>query len=299
VDAGLERNISKFDEWIVDGTYLRPASEQDRTYGIIPCLIGAANARKFEVGVGDTIVLSIGNARSSTTSVRAKIQGIFQSIAEPVDKYTVLVHRKDLSRMFNETENQLSYTVFLAKNRRLANRLKRELETRKGGLSAEFLTYEELQPGITKLLEFSDSMMVVFYAIILLGFGIVLMNSILMSVFERTREIGIILALGSSDELILGMIVFESLLLGLLGSMAGIAAGGAVILVLGQTGFSFTMFSKGMELMGGAGTMMYPSLKFADLAWGLYIVIIICILASLYPVMRATIMSPIKAIYSR
>lgn len=299
IDVADEKKISKFDDWIVDGAYLHEASEQDKTFGIIPCVIGRANARKFEVEVGETIVISFLDQNSATRSVRARIQGLFESVAEPIDKYTVLLQRRDLSRLYNGGDNALSYVVFLTDRRQQAAPLKSELLKYGRALHADFLTYEELQPGITVLLEFSDSMMVVFYLFMLVGFAIVLLNSVLMSVFERTREIGIIRALGSSGRMVFGMIVFESLFLGLLGCLAGMIIGGVIILILGQTGFSFQAFARGMEYWGGSGTLIYPSLKIKDISNGFLITALVSFLAAIYPAYKAVRMVPVKAIYSR
>ncbi len=299
VEPRSEKNISSFDEWIIRGEYFSGTNSQDELYGIIPCVLGLANAKKFEIDLGDTIVLSIGNKEGSPGSVRLRVQGIFQSIAEPLEKYTVLILREDLSKLFDNTSDHFSYAIYLAQDRRSADHLKEKIVNVSKNLELDVMTYKELQPGVTRLLELSDAFMLIFYMILLLGFAFVLLNSVLMSVFERVREIGIVRAIGSSGSLVFSMVILESFFLSLIGSVMGILLASGMISILSQTGVSLSAFSKGMEMMGGAGTMIYPSLYFSDIWTGLNVSLSICLVASLYPAIKAVKLLPIKAIYSR
>ncbi len=342
VDVDREKNISKFDDWLITGSYFassRAEEERDKLYGLVPCLLGRANAEKFEVERGETLVLSINTAEASTRSVRVRVEGIFQAIAEPVEKYTLLLPRQALSLMFNESPNQISYSIYLTSHLQLAKTLQKKIENmientmentmestmgntientmentmgntmgntientmEKGAQAAaiDVLSYQELQPGITKLLENVENTIAIFYFIMLSGFAFVLLNSVTMSVFERTREIGILRAIGSPGYFVFLMVIFESLLLGLLGALAGCFISGVLVFVLGQTGISFEIFAKGLERMGGIGARVYPALKLSDYYTACQVAIVISLLASIYPAYKAIKVTPIKAIYNR
>ncbi len=303
IDPDREKAISKYDEWLIDGNYLN--SKEEDIPGVIPCLIGVANAKKLDVGVNDYIVLTIGGADGSSKSVRARISGIFKSIAEPVDKYNMVVRRVDLSKVYGSQEAELSYTVFRAENRFLAGNLKNYLNDVSGAerplknRSFEILTFEDMQPGITYILSMIDSFMEIFILIFMFGFAFVLLNSILMSVFERTREIGIVRAMGSPGDVIMLTVIVESVLLGLIGAIAGILASAIIILPLNKVGMSFTMFARGMERMGGSGTLFYPSMNLDDIVSGITVVFVMSFVSAIYPAWKAIRMTPVNAIYHR
>ena len=307
IEPASEKNISQYDEWLIKGDYLvssnlDPSNNRDGNPKI-DCLLGKANAEKFEVEVGDSLVLSIGSDTGNSISTRVYVKGIFQAIAEPMEKSMVLVSREKLSQLFNETPNEYSYAIFRTSHKEYAKQLKKNLSkflaAYKAKKEIELLTYAELQPSLTRLLELSDTTIYIFYAIMLLGFALILLNSVLMSVFERTREIGIIQAIGSSGSIVFGMIVLESLLLGFLGALGGLAFSGGVILFFNQIGMSLEGFSKGMELMGGTGSVIYPSLYWKDVYTGTMVALSVSMLASLYPALNAIRLQPIHAIYNR
>ena len=332
VDIKRERPMSKFDEWITQGKYLSPPDAKDITYGIIPCLLGEANAQKFEVEVGDSVILSIGTKEGESHSIRVRIQGIFRSFSKSIDQGTLVVRRKDLSKLYQgvpvypshpsrdqeaskETSSEeVSYVMYLTEHkahaRPLADILRsspgakkdaaQKIQSNELGLMADILDYTEMNPQIKLMLDFSDQFSIIIYVIMLIGFAFVLLNSVLMSVFERTREIGILRGIGSGPVLIFFMILLECVLLGFIGAVIGIALGYSVILIPSHTGISLASLARAMELLGGtAGTMIYPSLNLKDMLLGLEVSLIISVLAAIYPAGKAIRLVPVKAIYNR
>lgn len=316
VDPVKEKEISRFDEWLIKGEYLKPAeaktqnapaSKKDQSIRPIPVLIGDVNARKMEIDVGDYLILSFGDKDGNAVSLRANVTGIFKSIAEPIDKFTVLMRKSDLSRYYLRDSNReiSSYAAILSTSMERTNELKKIIHDKMKKEAPELLktselaTYSDLEPGIARMIEMSDSMMAVFYVILLFGFALTLMNTILMSVMERTREIGIMMALGSRSGVIFWMIIAESMLLSFIGTLIGTLIGVLIILWQSVTGISLAAFAKGMELMAKSGTMIYPSIGINDIVTGMSIAMLMSFLASVYPSRKATKMVPVKAIYGR
>ena len=327
VDIEREKPMSKFDEWIIQGKYLSPPDQKDITHGIIPCLLGEVNAQKFEVEVGDSVILSIGTKEGVSRSIRARIQGIFRSFSNSIDQRTLVVHRKDLSRLYQgvlvyssrdapppEPRKETSYIMYLTNNKvhakSLADILKSAPRAKQAGAqkeeasglsrTADILDYTEMDPQIKLMLDFGDQFSIIIYIIMLIGFAFVLLNSVLMSVFERVREIGILRGIGSGPGLIFLMILFECILLGLVGAVMGTIFSYLVILIPAHTGISLSALAAAMELLGGAGgTIIYPSIHFKDIVLGLEVCLIISALASIYPAIKAIKLVPVKAIYNR
>jgi ABC-type lipoprotein release transport system permease subunit len=132
-------------------------------------------------------------------------------------------------------------------------------------------------------------MVVVFMA---LSFGLI--NTLMMAVFERVREIGLMQALGMRPAAIVYQFLFESLLLLVLGLLAGNVLAISTIMLL-QDGIDVSAVSQGLEMMGAA-SVMYPVLQWPDLVLANVVVIVLGTFASLLPAWRASRYLPVEAI---
>lgn len=155
--------------------------------------------------------------------------------------------------------------------------------------------WKQLSPELAMQTTWMDFILYVFVGIILtaLGFGIV--NTMLMVVLERIREIGMLIAIGMNRRRVFAMIVLESVMLSLVGGFVGILLSWGVVNVLHNTGVDMSMFSEGMEAIG------YPSLIYPSISFGSYIqitimVIITGVLSAIYPALHAVKLNPSEAI---
>lgn len=302
IDPEDEKKVSLFDEWITSGSFLKSTLSKNVNVPIVPILLGQVNSKYFEVELNDYIILSLTGKSGESISVRGVIKGFFKSIAEPIDKYTVLISRKDLSRLYAGSGDAppllTEYFVVLGTSLEQADLLKSSLQKPIHKLFGEVMTYRDLEPGIHKILDMSDTSMLIFYTILMTGFAFVLMNTVLMSIYERMREFGILRAIGTPRKMIFMMIISESLLLTIIGCIIGILFGGTINLILHKVGFSLAMFAEGMEKMGGSGSTMYPYLTVEDILSALILAIIINLLATIYPAIKAIRLVPVKSIHT-
>lgn len=296
VDPEPEKKVSYYADWVIDGDYLSEKTEE--IAGVIPVLLGEANARKMEVETGDFFVLTVSDNEGESVSRQARIAGIFSSRSEPIDKYMLVVRRSDFSQMLTGEKNALSAITVRGKNLDLSDSIKTRLQKIFSDEESDILTYIELQPEINRMLDLSAQFTGIFYVILLSGFGLTLLNAVLMSVFERTREIGILRAIGTGSSDLFWMVVFESLFLGLIGATVGILIAVPVILYYYFNGLSLAAFAKGMELYG-AGSTVFLSVSPENVLIGYVLTIIISFLATIYPALRAVRLIPVKAIYDR
>ncbi len=301
IDPETEPGVSSFHRWMVSGEYL--TSDENQNEFMIPVLLGQSTAEKLEIEVGDSVVLSTGDSDGENVSLRGVIQGLFQTPIEPINKYTVIVRRSDLSHLYDATDNHMSTIVIHGKKREEADILKTliagEVKKNVPSSSAEVLTYTDLQKELKKMLDLSSQFQGIFYVILLTGFALTLLNSVLMSVFERMREIGIQRALGAKVWVIIVGILLESLFIALIGSSSGIVLGGAIVVLTGWTGISFGAFLEGIELMGNVTSIVYPYLTVSDIVLAFTISILMSLLAGLYPAWKASRTDPVVAMQNK
>ena len=141
-----------------------------------------------------------------------------------------------------------------------------------------------------------DGFVIVWILIIFLALSFGLVNTLVMAVFERVREIGLIQALGMRPIQIVVQILLESLLLLLLGLLCGNLLAVVSILPL-QDGLDVSVVAEGMAMMG-AGTVLYPNLTLYDQVLATVVVAVLGVVTSILPAWRASQLDPIRALNS-
>jgi len=137
----------------------------------------------------------------------------------------------------------------------------------------------------------------VFSIFILLISGIGIFNLLMMAVYERTREIGMLGAIGLRPRQIGLLFVLEGIMIGVVGVLAGIALGLTINFIVGQVGLDFSQFSNITEYMALINGKVYPSLGLEQLPKRAITVAIVSALASLYPAIEAARREPAEALH--
>ena len=144
------------------------------------------------------------------------------------------------------------------------------------------------------MLSVMDGFVLVWIIVIFLALSFGLVNTLVMAVFERVREIGLMLALGMQPVYILGQIVVESLFLLAIGLSIGTALAWAAVQPM-KDGVDISIVGDGME-MWGMSSVLYPELLLSDVILANVVVLVLGFLASLSPAWRAANYEPIEAI---
>jgi ABC-type lipoprotein release transport system permease subunit len=144
------------------------------------------------------------------------------------------------------------------------------------------------------MLDVMDGVIFVWFGIIFLALSFGLVNTLLMAVFERTREIGLLQALGMPPGNILIMVLVESVIMLLIGLAAGNLLSWLTILPI-QDGIDISAVAAGLEWAGMSSTLL-PAVKSPDVLLANAIVLLLGIAASLFPAWRASRKVPVEAI---
>lgn len=297
VEPFWEAKISAFAKWQINGVFIR---EQEKGAFRLPlCYLGKANADKFEVKVGDSIIISIADINGDSVSARFQVGGIYQSPVEPVDKSIVLVQRSVLSQMYAKHEQAVSSFTFSGIELEESEFLKQKIQERVGALPVEVLSYRELEPGLNRMLELSDLSFLIFSLILMGGFGLILFDSLLISVMERSFEIGLLRAIGTNGSLVFMMVLFEAVFLTLLGTCIGVLLAAFLAEIIFKNGVSLAAFSKGLELMSKTGSTIYPKLVFKNYWMTFLTALIVAFGAGIFPAWKAIKTIPAQALSQR
>jgi ABC-type lipoprotein release transport system permease subunit len=305
IEPEQEAPVSLVAENVVQGRWLEGSDED-------VLLIGAALAERLEVTVGDRVTL-VGRATHEQMRRRTMtIVGIYDLGIPEVEKSLVYVSLLEAQTLFDLRDQATEIAIYLeqvGQEPPVVERLQSAL-----GCSAspgygssppgcEVDAWDTLDPSTKQMMELEAQVMEIFGLIILLIAGVGILNLMLMAVFERTREIGLLAAMGLKRWETLVLFLLEGVLIGLLGALAGSVLGGVIGAYYGQVGIDWTALYGGIdmgeysELIGLMGDRLYLRIGIDVLVRRALIVGVIAALASLYPAWQASKQEPAEALH--
>jgi putative ABC transport system permease protein len=271
--------------------------EGDMSKGLVEpgkILIPELLAKGMKVKVGDTIVLVATNKDGSVNGITFTVQGVLEGISGPGgrDGYITIDDARQLLRM---DEPEVSEIAVRLKDPSTLPRALTHLRATLGGLKNpkgqpvfEVHSWEQLSPfsNIAKMIDMLDLFIkVMLVAVVLIS----IMNVMIMAVYERIREIGTIMAIGTQPGRVLGLFVSEGFLLGLMGTVLG------TLISLGAV-WALNAYKLSFDFGRQKGLVLAPELAVSDVVSVCVMVLVIAVLASLQPAWKASRMDPIAAL---
>jgi ABC-type lipoprotein release transport system permease subunit len=161
----------------------------------------------------------------------------------------------------------------------------------------EVNSWQDVNPEMKQAFEMNEQFASIFGLVVVLIAGIGILNLLLMAVFERTREIGLLAALGLKQRNILVLFLLEGVLIGLAGALAGCVLGGLAVGILERVGIGYAGLSEVSEISALMGDRLYPHVGITLVVGRAVTVAIIAAIASLYPAWRASRQEPAEALH--
>ena len=293
IEPEKEAPVSLVAENVVQGRWLE-ANDED------VLLIGAALAERLEVTVGDRVTL-VGRATHQQMRRRTMtIVGIYDLGIPDVEKSLVYVSLLEAQTLFDLRDQATEVAIHLEQ----VGQEPLVVETLQTALPGyEVDAWDTLDPTTKEMMELEAQVMNMFGLVILLIAGVGILNLMLMVVFERTREIGLLAAMGLKRRETVALFLLEGVLIGLLGALAGSVLGGVIGAYYGRVGIDFMALYGGVdigeysELIGLMGDRLYLRIGIGVLVGRALTVGVIAALASLYPAWQASKREPAEALH--
>ena len=293
-DPVREPNVTEMAKHVSRGRWLTHDDYQAGNNGVV---IGRKLARTLGVDLGDELVIVGQAADGSIANDLYFVRGIFKTVSEAVDRSGFMITDaafKDLMG-FGDDAHEVAIMPPGDISLEAATEF---VATKAPGM--ETLAWYDLAPEIAQMLEASSVSMFLLYLIAYAAIALVTLNAMLMAVFERIREFGIMKAVGVKPGQVWWIINLEAVVMTLIAVVIGTALGLPVTLYFASKGIDFSAISQGTAYGGIAmdprinpivslGTVVKPALFMAGMVW----------LAVIYPGIKAAVIKPIKAIYHR
>ncbi len=287
VESAFEPQVSSIPGLVKEGRYLT----SDNAAEIV---IGEVLAKNLRVRLGDELTLLGSGLDGSFAATVVEIVGIFDSGVKDIDRNVAQIP----IGLFQETffmDGAGHQVVIAADDRdRVPELLPRVAALLPASAGLVVLDWNQLQPGLKQAIQadMASSFFMYFVLVILVSFSV--LNTQLMSVLERTREFGIVMALGLKPGKLGRLVLLETAIMGMMGLLLGALAGGVLTAWFSTNGVVFP----GMDEMAAQFNLparMYPKVSLTTLFSGPAIVFVFTMIAALYPAVRLNWQKPVDA----
>ncbi|MBL7137801.1 MAG: ABC transporter permease [Bacteroidales bacterium] len=288
IDPDRERMVSEISAMICDscGTYLNGEKKNQ-------IVVGQALANKLKLKLRSKIVLTFQDVDGNLTGAAFRICGIYRTNNSVFDEMSVFVCKKDIAPLLAMNPGEFQEAAIQLEDADEMNLVQQELADRFPELLVR--TWKKIDPVSGMMADFMDAWLYMFMAIILLALGFGIINTMLMVILERTRELGMLTAIGMNKRRVFLMIMLESVYLSLTGALVGMALGYLLTLYTAYTGIDLSSMAEGFEKIGYS-PILYPYLDMKFFITLTIMVILIGILASIYPARKALKLNPAEAV---
>jgi ABC-type lipoprotein release transport system permease subunit len=270
---------------VLAGSYLDP-DERDGA------LIGRRLATELGVAPGDSITLALVDGNGNSVDASFEVRGVFGTGIPSYDDGSVMIPLERAQGMADVGDRASAVVIQLDDEERAAG-----VAAALGSADVRALTWTEINELILETLELSMSFYLVLDLIVMLVVAVVIANTLLMAVFERVREIGILASLGLKRRQIMTMVLMEASILGVCGIVLGLILGLLGVVYLARVGLPVSeqiAASAGSYAMGTVMKARFvPGLTLGLAVWTL----IVILLAALYPARFASRLEPVEALH--
>lgn len=284
IDPDREPNLSFYGRSMVQGRAL----DRDDDHGMV---VGKALLEAMDTKPGRKIVLMTQGADKDTQSRAFRIRGVYRAELEATEKRYVFITLPAAQKLLGVQDAVTTACIRLPDRNRVepvAEALRAELPE-----ALTVLTWEDMLPLLTGYLSMFDSFMFLWYLVVFTAMGFGIVNTMLMAVLERTREFGLLKALGMRPVLIVRGVLTECLILLLVGLAAGNLLGLASIHAL-SGGIDLSFLAEGSEYLG-MSHLVFPKLETLNMLTANGIILVLGLLVCLYPALKAGRITPVEA----
>jgi putative ABC transport system permease protein len=290
IDPEKEAKVSTLQKLIRRGEYL---GKNDSN----AALVGELLAENLKADIGDELVI-LGQGRDGSVAASVlTVKGIFSSGEDTFDRSSIHMPLEYFQDVFS-MRGAVHEVVVLGRSLDAVETIKEKLES---GIkmvddhsTMAVLDWMELMPGLVQSIKMDLVSALIMYVILIVVVAFSILNTFLMAIFERTREFGVLMAMGTTPGRLMKFLIFESVTITLIGIIMGIIFGSLVTWYFQVHGIVISGASEFLSQYG-LPERMYPKLSILSISVGAGIVLVITLLTALYPALKVRRLRPVEA----
>ena len=285
INPAEEKKLTSISDKLIEGTYLNKFKRN-------PIIIGNALADKLNLNLRSKIVITLQDINSNIVSTSFRVEGIFKTSSSMFDEATLFVKMDDLEQITG-LSGQIHEIAILANSIDNTEKIKSDLNKDILGSKAE--TWSDIAPELGYANEMMSRFIYIFMGIIFLALAFSIINTMLMAVLERRKELGMLMSVGMNKSRIFSMITLETLFISALATPIGMLLSFWTISYFGEVGIDLSVVAKGLESLG-IGTRIYTFLPRQLYINITFLSLLVTFVSALFPARRALKLNPVEAI---
>ncbi len=277
-----EKEVTDISKKLVQGTYLNKLKRN-------PIVLGEKLANKLNAKVNSKVVLNFQDASNNTIATSFRVEGIFKTVNSSFDEANVFVKYNDLAPLI-DLSGKFHEIAIRCTNVNETIPVKTQIST-----NNLVETWDELSPELGYTQKTMNNFLYIFMGIILLALTFGIVNTMLMAVLERKRELGMLLSVGMDRRKVFAMIMLETLFLALVAAPLGVLLSLWGIEYFGIHGIDLSSVGKGLESFGMASRVYtkLPAVLYVNIT---LMTLVVALIAAVVPARRALKMNPAEAV---
>ncbi len=288
VDPEGERQTVKMTGHLLAGKWLDASDRK----GVV---LGKILARTLESKPGDDLVLVTQAADGSMANDRFTVRGVLKSIGDEIDAAGLFMPRKTFREFMAIPEGAHEITVAMGEEMILEEAGK---SLSKAFPELEVKTWKQLNPSMAEMVELSDAFLLPMIVLVYMAIGIVILNAMLMAVFERIKEYGVMKAIGVSPFQVFRLVMSETLVMSLFACALGLLFGLPFAWILQTHGIDLSSYGDSASMSGVAMETIWRSLLTPRSVYmPVAALFVLSLIATIYPAWKASALRPIDAIH--
>ena len=256
-------------------------------------VIGEELAKQLKVDVKSKVVVNLQTTDGNLSGGVFRVAGIYRITNSAFENTVAFVEKDVLAELTGLRTGSTHELAIRLEDDGELNAMMSQLETKYPDLN--IMSWKDIQPELGMITEWLDVMLYFVMVIILLALGFGIVNTMLMVVMERVKELGMLMAIGMNRMRVFTMIMLETIFLSLTGGVIGMAVAALLVNYFGNAGINLKAFAQGFEAMG-YNPMLYPQIGTAFYFSITVLIILTAIVASVYPAIKALRMNPAEAL---
>ncbi len=295
IDLTREKEVTELYQHVSRGDWL----DEDDANGVV---LGKKLAATLGVELGDELVFVGQSADGYMANELFKVRGILKSVSDGIDRMGMFMPITTLKELMAIPDGV--HEIVVMRNDRMTDLTEQTAKvitlTESVEKGLEVKNWKELMPVVARMIETADVQIIIMLVIFYIAVATVVLNAMLMNVFERIHEFGIMKALGVSPLQLVALVLSETLIMALLAALIGMIGGWWVSDYYQLHGIDMSALAGSITYGGIAfDPVWYAAITTEAIAYPVLFLILIAIIAVIYPAMKAALLKPVKAIYFR
>jgi putative ABC transport system permease protein len=291
IDPKRESELSRLKTLIREGRYL---AEDDTDQA----LVGKLLAKNLHIGLGDEVVVLGQGQDGSIAATVYKVKGIYETGQDEFDRASIQVPLQNFQEVYS-MRGSVHEVVVTSRSLKAVPEIKQAISARIAQVNTKYplvaLSWDQLTPGLKQGIQMDLYSGYIMYGLLILVVAFSILNTFLMAVFERTKEFGMLLAIGTTPKRLSKLLLMESAIITLIGIFFGLVIGSGITLYFQSHGLLLSGGTSELMSQFGIPDRIYPELSLLSASFGPVVVLGITMLTALYPALKVWRLQPVEA----